>query len=106
MSVTLETLELTPEELQRAREAVQKLAYFLWLEAGCPSGCDRELWVRAEQDWIAHSYVPDRTLDGTRRPLEKLSAASTAHGDDATQSKDAAAGSSQSVQHEPAHATA
>ncbi|HJX11206.1 MAG TPA: DUF2934 domain-containing protein [Candidatus Binatia bacterium] len=65
MSPTLETLELSPEELELSKEAVRKIAYFKWLDAGQPEG-ELEFWLQAEQEWIEHNYVPHRTLDGTR----------------------------------------
>ena len=36
MSVTLETLELTPEEFENCKDVVRRMAYFNWLDAGCP----------------------------------------------------------------------
>jgi len=69
MTVTLETLELTPEELNSSKDAVQKMAYFNWLEAGCPDCGQLEFWLKAERQWIEHNYVPHRPLDGTRAPL-------------------------------------
>jgi hypothetical protein len=38
MTVTLVTLELTPDELESSRDTVRKMAYFNWLNAGCPRG--------------------------------------------------------------------
>ncbi len=107
MSVTLETLEMTCEDLQRAREAVRKLAYFKWLEAGCPNDCDRLCWVQAEQDWIAHNYVPDRSLDGNRPRVDKSWADSIArehHEAEATETSQASA--PHCAQDRAAHATA
>lgn len=66
MAASLETLEMTPWELERSREAVRKLAFEKWLDAGQPQGHDVELWIQAERYWIEHNYVPHRTLDGTR----------------------------------------
>lgn len=66
MTATLETLELTPEELNSSKDAVRKMAYFNWLEAGCPEGGQLEFWLKAERQWIEQCYVPDRPLDGTR----------------------------------------
>ena len=66
MTVTLETLELTPEELNSSKDVARKMAYFNWLDAGCPEGGQLELWLKAERQWIEQSYVPDRPLDGTR----------------------------------------
>jgi Protein of unknown function (DUF2934) len=78
MTVTLETLELTPEELSSSKDAVRKMAYFNWLEAGCPDGEQLEFWLKAERQWIEHSYVPHRLLDGARAQLVAPSKASAA----------------------------
>lgn len=66
MSTTLETLELTPEELDACRIAVRKMAYLRWLDAGAPPDRQLDFWLAAENDWIEFNYVPHRTLDGTR----------------------------------------
>jgi len=66
MTATLETLELTPDQLESSREAVRKMAYCKWLDAGRPDGLEVEFWLQAEREWIEHNYVPHRTLDGTR----------------------------------------
>jgi hypothetical protein len=66
MPATLETLEMTPEELKSSRDAVHELAYFKWLNAGRPDGRELEFWLEAEREWIQHNYVPHRMLDGTR----------------------------------------
>ena len=66
MSVTLETLELTPQELGACKDAVQKMAYFNWLDAGSPADGQVEFWLKAEREWIAYNYVPHRTFDGAR----------------------------------------
>lgn len=66
MFVTLETLELTPEELAICKDAVHKMAYLKWVDAGCPDQGQLEFWLQAEREWIEHNYVPHRTLDGSR----------------------------------------
>lgn len=66
MGATLETLEMTPEELQCSRDAVQKMAYGNWLNAGCPACREIDFWLEAEREWIEHNYVPHRMLDGAR----------------------------------------
>jgi len=65
MKVRLETLELTPEELEASREAVRKMAYFRWLEAGEPTDGGLDHWAQAERDWIERYYVPRRDLTGS-----------------------------------------
>ena len=67
MTVTLETLELISEELNSSKDAVQKMAYFKWLDAGCPDCGQLELWLTAEREWIERHYVPRRALDGARQ---------------------------------------
>ena len=70
MGATLETLEMTPQELNSSQDAVHKLAYFKWLNAGRPDCRELEFWLEAEREWIQHNYVPHRTLDGTRPRLD------------------------------------
>jgi hypothetical protein len=76
MYPTLETLDMTPEQLAAAREAICRRAYQNWLDAGQPCGADVDCWLKAEQQWIAQDYVPPRPLDGerpaqpTRQPCE------------------------------------
>lgn len=66
MCPTLDTLELTEEELRAAREEVQRLAYLKWEGAGCPRRADsRQFWCDAEQEWIDFYYVPDRYAANT-----------------------------------------
>lgn len=63
MPVNLQTLPLSPEELESAEQVVRQLAYMLWLEAGRPLGMEDEFWLKAEQEWLAHHYVPRRAPD-------------------------------------------
>ncbi len=69
MAVTLETLELTPEELEARRETIRRMAYFNWLNAHCPQGDGQQFWLKAEQDWLDYCYVPHRQWDGS--PTDK-----------------------------------
>jgi hypothetical protein len=32
-------------------DEVRCIAYSIWQEAGCPSGCDYEYWFKAESMW-------------------------------------------------------
>lgn len=32
-------------------EEIRQLAYKIWLEEGCPDGCDVEHWLRAAMIW-------------------------------------------------------
>jgi hypothetical protein len=66
MTVTLDTLELTPAELECCKDIVRRMAYFNWLDAGCPDGQELDCWLLAERAWIEHFYVPDRPYDGAR----------------------------------------
>jgi hypothetical protein len=38
------------------------MAYFQWLNTGCPSGQCLEHWLAAEREWIERCYVPNRQL--------------------------------------------
>jgi hypothetical protein len=70
MGATMETLEMTSEELNSSQDAVHKLAYFKWLDAGRPDCRELGFWLEAEREWIQHNYVPHRMLDGTRPRLD------------------------------------
>ena len=65
MAVTLESLELTPEEREARRDIIRRMAYFNWLNAGCPQGDELTFWAKAEREWLEHSFVPHREWDGT-----------------------------------------
>jgi hypothetical protein len=69
MAVCLDTLDLTFEEREAAREAIRCLAHTIWLEAGCPEGADVDCWLKAERRWIETQYVPHRAVDGLRPAL-------------------------------------
>ena len=82
MTVTLDTLELTPAELENCRDAVRHIAYFNWLDAGCPPARPLDSWLFAERQWIEHFFVPNRPCDGTRPSLPPdATKASVAGGD-------------------------
>ena len=66
MTVSLETLELSAEQLQAARDAVQQSAYYHWQDAGCPNDGQHDFWAQAEREWIERCYVPCRSFDGAR----------------------------------------
>lgn len=59
-TVSLESLELTPDELARSREAIRQMAYENWLNAGRLAGDGLQYWLQAEQNWIENCYVPHR----------------------------------------------
>ena len=60
MTPCLDSLVLTEDELQVAREQIEKLAYFKWQAAGSPDDATLTFWREAELEWIAYQYVPDR----------------------------------------------
>lgn len=60
MCVTLDTLELTRDELDRAKDRVRQLAYLMWEAAGRPLDGSLPFWVAAERKWIEHEYTPHR----------------------------------------------
>lgn len=66
--IALESLELTDDELQRAREAIRQMAYDNWLMAGMPSGDGIKFWAQAEREWIEHCYVPHRAFEFEEAP--------------------------------------
>ena len=65
MSVTLETLEMTPQERELCLEAVRKMAYRKWRDSGQPDSPALDYWLQAQREWIENYYVPHRALDGT-----------------------------------------
>ncbi len=69
MHTSLETLDCTPEELDVFRDAIRKMAYARWREAGCPQHSDVDYWLEAEREWIGRYYVPHRLdSEAPRRP--------------------------------------
>jgi hypothetical protein len=60
MRVTLDTLELTRDELDRAKDRVRQLAYLKWEIAGRPFDGSLHFWLEAERRWIEHEYTPHR----------------------------------------------
>jgi hypothetical protein len=67
MCVTLDTLELTSDELDHAKERVRHIAYLKWHDAGCPFNGSLEFWLEAERQWIEHEYAPHRDDTVLRR---------------------------------------
>lgn len=61
--VTLESLDLTADELTRCRECIRHMAFEKWLNAGQPAGDGLEFWTQAEREWIEHCYVPHRPFE-------------------------------------------
>ena len=60
MQPSLNCLILTEPEREIARRAIQEMAYFKWLEAGCPDDGTLKFWLDAEKEWVEYCYVPDR----------------------------------------------
>jgi hypothetical protein len=56
----LESLLLSDDELEAAKQAVRELAYDKWQRAGCPEDSALHVWLEAEFEWIEYCYVPDR----------------------------------------------
>jgi hypothetical protein len=46
-STTLPAAAVTPPAI--TREQVQALAHAIWIDRGCPQGCDVEIWLEAER---------------------------------------------------------
>jgi hypothetical protein len=63
MSIRLNSLLLSPEELKTALRQVRESAYFKWEAVGRPVNRDLDFWCAAEREWIAHYYVPHRLGD-------------------------------------------
>lgn len=68
----LDTLDLTPRELEIAREEVRRLAYQQWRQAGCPPGDGAPFWLAAERDWIGCCYTPHRSLEYNSCPADRF----------------------------------
>jgi hypothetical protein len=60
MNITLEALDLSPEDLEVVRGRIRELAYEKWQAAGCPEDDSLHFWRLAEQQWVEHEYVPHR----------------------------------------------
>ncbi|REJ70043.1 MAG: DUF2934 domain-containing protein [Planctomycetota bacterium] len=56
----LESLLLTAEAQQAAKEEIERLAYLKWERAGRPPDAALRFWLEAEREWIAYCYVPRR----------------------------------------------
>lgn len=60
MSITLDKLEILPEEFAIVKDQVRQIAYRKWQAAGSPRHQALKFWLEAEQEWIEHDYVPHR----------------------------------------------
>jgi hypothetical protein len=60
MKLCVDTLVLTEDEREAARNAIREKAYFKWQAAGCPENEALKFWREGEVEWIEYCYVPDR----------------------------------------------
>ena len=63
MSISLDSLLLTPKELEAALCQVRELANVKWEAVGRPAVGASDFWCEAEREWIASGYVPHRTVE-------------------------------------------
>jgi hypothetical protein len=56
------------------REQIQALAHALWMDRGCPQGCDVEIWLEAEQQLRG---VVEPLADSNRVDVDTSDAART-----------------------------
>jgi hypothetical protein len=78
MSISLDSLLLTPEELATALRQVRESAYFKWEALGRPANRELDIWCAAEREWIAISYVPHRPGDNRENAVVRPSAGAPA----------------------------
>ena len=71
MQPCLDTLVLTEDEQEAAKQTIRESAYSRWQTAGCPEDGALSFWLEAEFEWIEYSYVPDR-YPVTARPNRQL----------------------------------
>jgi hypothetical protein len=69
MSISLDSLLLTPQELEAALRQVRELANSKWEAVGRPADRELDFWCAAEREWIAYCYVPHRLGDDRERAL-------------------------------------
>lgn len=63
MVTDLSCLEMSEARREEARQEIQKMAYFKWVDAGCPECDPLKYWREAELQWIGSEYVPDRPFE-------------------------------------------
>ena len=80
MSISLDSLLLTPQELEVALRQVRELAYFKWEAGGRPADRELDFWCAAEREWIASSYVPHRPGDNRENAVGRPPAGRTCLG--------------------------
>jgi hypothetical protein len=56
--------EPVPAQPQPTREQIQALAHAIWMDRGCPQGCDMEIWLEAERQLcVSRSTTPGAPLE-------------------------------------------
>jgi len=56
--------ESIPAQPQPTREQIQALAHAIWMDRGCPQGCDMEIWLEAERQLcVSRSTAPGAPLE-------------------------------------------
>jgi hypothetical protein len=64
-----------PPRFEPAEADIQKCAYYLWQEEGCPEGRDLELWLAAKELVRHHVHTPAPARKPERAsPRRRLSA--------------------------------
>jgi hypothetical protein len=71
MSISLDSLLLTPQELEAALRQVRESAYFKWEAGNRPADRELDFWCAAEREWIAGSYVPHRPGDNGENTVSR-----------------------------------
>jgi hypothetical protein len=70
-----------PAAPEPTREQVQVLAHAIWMDRGCPQGCDVEIWLEAERQLRAQpgplepgaaAAGPDSSLDPDRSDAARV----------------------------------
>lgn len=59
-------------------QRIRDRAYAIWLEQGCPDGCDGDHWLQAERDIAAQTGTvvdPEPTAKAPRKTVRKAKAA-------------------------------
>ncbi|MBS0632596.1 MAG: DUF2934 domain-containing protein [Verrucomicrobia bacterium] len=65
----MKTAHRPEPRFEPAEADIQKCAYFLWQEEGCPEGRDLELWLAAKElvRHRVHAAPPERPPGGSGR---------------------------------------
>jgi hypothetical protein len=57
------------------RDQVQALAHAIWMDRGCPHGCDVEIWLEAERQLSGQVIAPADTPAGESVDVDRSDAA-------------------------------